>query len=147
MPEEFPPHDYIPAGPLETAPRGGFRDPQVRREAFAAVLAGVETGAYGQRIIDWLCDLDDPTCRTVACLLWQARLAGRAEALPEGTVTRWAVTYSDENGQHRQPYPDEDMARGAAAQVRALSPDVSAVVVSYQVTPWAEAPGTGDGDA
>lgn len=144
MPEEFPPHDYIPAGPLETAPGGGFRDPQVRREAFAAVLAGVETGAYGQRVIDWLCDLDDPTCRTVAYLLWQARLAGRAEALPAGTFTgtQWAVRYSDQRGVlETAPYDDEADAR---EHTQGISPPLTATVVSRRRwwTRWTEAPET-----
>jgi hypothetical protein len=74
-----PPHAYIPAGPVEAAPYLGYCPPEVRQEAFAAVLEGVETGAYDCRIIAWLVGWDDPTCRTIASLLWRCRLAGREE--------------------------------------------------------------------
>ena len=46
-----PPHAYIPAGPVEAAPYLGYCPPQVRHEAFAAALEGVETGAYDCRIV------------------------------------------------------------------------------------------------
>lgn len=69
-------HEYVPAGPLEKAPEGGYRKPAVRLEAFAAVLDGVPAGAYDQRIIDWLCGLDDTTCRTLASLMERCRQAG-----------------------------------------------------------------------
>jgi hypothetical protein len=75
-----PPHAYIPAGPVEAAPPEGFCPPQVRQEAFSAVLEGVETGAYDTQIVTWLAGWDDPTCRTLASLMWRCRLAGRAEA-------------------------------------------------------------------
>lgn len=74
-----PPHAYIPAGPVEAAPCEGYCPPEVRREAFAAVLDGVETGAYDLRIITWLTQWDDTTCRTLASLLWRCRLAGQEE--------------------------------------------------------------------
>ena len=51
----------------------------MRQEAFAAVLEGIETGAYDRRIITWLAQWDDTTCRTIASLLWRCRLAGRKE--------------------------------------------------------------------
>ncbi len=35
------PHSYIPDGPIETAPLAGYCRPEIRREAFAAVLEGV----------------------------------------------------------------------------------------------------------
>ena len=74
-----PPHAYIPAGPLEAAPYLGYCPPEVRQEAFSAVLEGVETGAYDTQIVNWLTGWDDPTCRTIASLLWRCRLAGRKE--------------------------------------------------------------------
>jgi hypothetical protein len=80
-----PPHGYIPAGPVEAAPYEGYCPPEVRQEAFAAVLEGVETGAYDLRIITWLTGWDDPTCRTIASLLWRCRLAG-AVAAPGSVV-------------------------------------------------------------
>jgi hypothetical protein len=75
-----PPHAYIPAGPVEAAPYLGYRPPEVRQEAFGAVLEGVETGAYDTQIVNWLTGWDDPTCRTIASLMWRCRLAGGAEA-------------------------------------------------------------------
>jgi hypothetical protein len=75
-----PPHAYIPAGPAGAAPYLGYCPPEVRQEAFAAVLEGFELGAYDTRIVNWLAGWDDPTCRTIASLMWRCRLAGRAEA-------------------------------------------------------------------
>ena len=75
-----PPHAYVPSGPLEAAPYLGYCPPEVRREAFSAVLEGVETGTYDTRIVNWLTGWDDPTCRTIASLMWRCRLAGGAEA-------------------------------------------------------------------
>jgi len=72
------PHEYIPDGPAEIAPPGGYCPPEVRQEAFAAALDGVKTGAYDHRVIAWLAWLDDTTCRTIASLLWRCRLAGAA---------------------------------------------------------------------
>ncbi len=74
-----PPHSYIPDGPIEAAPYHGYCPPEVRQEAFGAVLEGIETGAYDRRIIAWLAQWDDPTCRTIASLLWRCRLAGRKD--------------------------------------------------------------------
>ena len=74
-----PPHEYIPDGPVETAPLAGYCRPEIRREAFAAVLGGVRMGAYDERMIEWLVGWDDPTCRTIASLLWRCRLEGRKE--------------------------------------------------------------------
>jgi hypothetical protein len=45
-PGEDPPHAYIPTGPVEAAPYLGYCPPEVRQEAFSAVLEGVETGTY-----------------------------------------------------------------------------------------------------
>ncbi len=44
-----PPHAYIPAGPVEAAPYERYCPPEVRQEALAAVLDGVELGVltYG----------------------------------------------------------------------------------------------------
>jgi hypothetical protein len=74
-----PPHAYIPAGPLEAAPYLGYCPPEVRQQAFSAVLEGVELGAYDLRIVAWLTGWDDPTCRTIASLMWRCRLAGGVE--------------------------------------------------------------------
>ncbi len=40
------PHSYIPTGPVEAAPYLGYCPPEVRKEAFSAVVEGVETDAY-----------------------------------------------------------------------------------------------------
>lgn len=79
-----PPHDYVPPGPLDRAPRGPFQEPRVRLEALAAVLASVGLGAYDQRLITWLTDLDDPTCQGFASIMWRCRQAG----LPPGGEAR-----------------------------------------------------------
>lgn len=83
-----PPHEYIPAGPLEAEPPGSSQRPSVRRDAFAAVLAGVETGAYDEKVIAWLASLDDATCRAMASLLWRCRLAGSPDDAHAGVVQR-----------------------------------------------------------
>ena len=83
-----PPHEYIPAGPLEAEPPGSFQPPGVRRDALAAVLAGVETGAYDGKVIAWLASLDDAKCRTMASLLWRCRLAGSPDDAHAGIVQR-----------------------------------------------------------
>jgi hypothetical protein len=65
---------------VKTAPYLGFRPPEVRQEAFAAVLEGVELGAYDMRMVSWSVEVgDDPTCRTIASLMWRCRLAEREE--------------------------------------------------------------------
>jgi hypothetical protein len=75
------PHPYVPTGPVEAAPYLGYCPPEVRQEAFGAVLDGVELGAYDTRMVNWLVEVgDDPTCRTIASLMWRCRLAGAAEA-------------------------------------------------------------------
>ena len=74
-----PPHPYIPAGPVETAPYAGYCQPETRQAAFAAVLQGVPTGAYDARMVSWLVGWDDPTCRTVTSLMWRCRLAGAVQ--------------------------------------------------------------------
>lgn len=84
-----PPHAYVPAGPIEAAPLGGYCPPEIRLEAFAAVLEGVETGgAYDRRIVAWLAQLDDSTCRTIASLMWRCRLAGAAVSSRMATAGR-----------------------------------------------------------
>ena len=70
-----PPHEYIPARPVLFAPQGSA-PPAVRMEAFKAVLEGVPTGAYDDRVITWLCNQDDPTVKTVVSLLWRCRETG-----------------------------------------------------------------------
>jgi hypothetical protein len=73
-------HSYIPDGLVEVAPLGGYCPPEVRQEAFVAVLEGVETGAYDRRIVEWLAQLDDSTCRTIASLMWRCLVAGAGDS-------------------------------------------------------------------
>jgi hypothetical protein len=71
-----PPHNYVPQGPIETPPHGGFTPRSVRFDAFAAILNGVELGEYDRRMVAWLIDVgDDTTCRAFASLMWRCRLA------------------------------------------------------------------------
>lgn len=70
---------YIPQGPLNEAPGGGFQPPHVRRKALTAILRGAEVGQHDEEYLDWLSALDDNTCRTLGSVMWRARLAGRAE--------------------------------------------------------------------
>ena len=41
---------------------------------------GIPPAYRNRRIIAWLTGWDDPTCRTVASVMWRCRLAGGAEA-------------------------------------------------------------------
>jgi integrase/recombinase XerC len=75
-----PPHAYIPNGPVQAAPYEGYCPPEERQAAFAAVLEGVETGEYDRRIVTWLTQRDDTTCRTIASLLWRCRSVGAVAA-------------------------------------------------------------------
>ncbi len=68
-----PPHEYIPVRASTFAPQGSA-PPAVRMEAFKAVLEGIPTGAYDERVITWLCDQDDPTVKTVVSLMWRCRV-------------------------------------------------------------------------
>jgi hypothetical protein len=108
----------------------------------ACDAAGVTLGAYDQRIAAWMGNWEPQTCQVIAGLIARAFEAGRQ---PEpGTVTEWAVRYRHPSSpfpRHRiQPYPDEDMAREAAAEVRELDPGEEATVMYHQVGPWKEAP-------
>lgn len=134
-----PPHSYIPDGPAEAAPPGGYCPPEVRQEAFDAVLEGVETGAYDRRITAWLAGLDDSTCRTIASLLWRCRLAGAAaapgsvvlasadaevvrQALADGSAWRWRRAEGAGCGECQRLDPGR-CAVHAADEARAASYD------------------------
>lgn len=80
------PTGYAPAGPIKDSPASPYAGPERRREAFAAALDGVTIGSYDGRIIAWLCNLDDSTCRTVVSLLWRVRDAGHHEAAQLASV-------------------------------------------------------------
>jgi len=60
--------------PVDSPPLLGFQPAEVREAAFPAVLAGVPLGAYDRRMVGWLIDWDDTTCRTVASIMWRCRL-------------------------------------------------------------------------
>lgn len=66
----------VPAGPLESAPRGFV--PGEERSAFlAGVLEGVELGAWDRRVAGWLAGLDTSTALTIASWILRAREAGQ----------------------------------------------------------------------
>ena len=67
----------VPAGPVEVAP-AGFVPGAVQAEILAGVLAGVELGAWDQRILGWLAGLDASTVLTVASWIARSRAAGPA---------------------------------------------------------------------
>jgi hypothetical protein len=62
----------VPAGPLQGAP-GGFVSSVEQRRILAEVLAGVELGAWDERMVDWLAGWDACTVLTIAS--WIARAA------------------------------------------------------------------------
>jgi hypothetical protein len=67
-----PPHEYVPARSLLFAPQGSA-PPEVRLEAFKAVLQGIPTGSYDDQVITWLSNQDDPTAKVLLGLLWRCR--------------------------------------------------------------------------
>lgn len=66
----------VPAGPLESAPPGGFVPPRERVVMLAGVLAGVELGEWDRQMVAWLAGLDTPTAVTVASWIARSRQAG-----------------------------------------------------------------------
>jgi hypothetical protein len=63
----------IPTGPIDAAPRGvNIGDWPT---ALHAPLAGIELGAYDERILAWIAGWDTPTVATIASLLLRARAA------------------------------------------------------------------------
>ena len=66
----------VAAGPLESDP-GGFWPREERDAVLAAVLDGVELGAWDRRVARWLTELDTPTLVTVASWIARARDAGQ----------------------------------------------------------------------
>jgi hypothetical protein len=66
----------VPAGPLESGP-GGFWPREERAAVLAAVLDGVELGAWDRRVARWLAELDTSTLVTVASWIARSRAAGQ----------------------------------------------------------------------
>jgi len=114
-------HPYIPDGPVETAPYLGYCQPETRQAAFAAVLQGVPMGAYDTQIINWLVGWDDPTCRTIASLMWRCRLAGAAQlaARLDGLRQLLAAVLADE---HRSRQLALEHAEAELADICAAGP-------------------------
>jgi hypothetical protein len=67
---------YLPAGPLEAEPPSRSEPSDIRLDVLYAVLDGVETAPYDDKVLGWLATLDDATYQTVASLLWRCRQAG-----------------------------------------------------------------------
>jgi hypothetical protein len=63
----------IPTGPIDAAPWGV--DIGDWPTALHAPLAGIELGAYDERILAWIAGWDTPTVVTIASLLHRARAA------------------------------------------------------------------------
>lgn len=68
--------EHLSDRPLDAEPPGRAESPDVRLDVLAAVLDGVETAPYDDKVLGWLAEQDDPTYRTVASLLWRCRKAG-----------------------------------------------------------------------
>jgi hypothetical protein len=71
--------EHLSAGPLDAEPPGRSESHDVRIDVLAAVLDGVETAPYDDKVLGWLAEQDDATYRTVASLLWRCRQAGLPE--------------------------------------------------------------------
>jgi hypothetical protein len=64
----------VPAGPVEAPPRG-FVPKAEQAEILAGVLAGIELGAWDQRILEWMAGWDASTVLTVASWIARSRAA------------------------------------------------------------------------
>lgn len=141
------PHPYVPVAPLEKRPSGEYQPVEVRREAFAAVLDGIPLGAYDERILGWLADLDDPPCQTIASVMWRCRVAG----LPHSD-REWGVRFTLPGGDVTEsPCPGEEYAREAARNMRRDRPGFAPVTVVWRdaerpAGPWNEVPETDERD-
>ena len=69
----------VPRGPVQTPPHG-FMPQAEQAQILAGVLAGIELGAWDQRIVQWLAGWDACTVLTVASLITRARAAGPARS-------------------------------------------------------------------
>ena len=65
----------VPAGPVQVPPRG-FVPGAEQAEILAGVMAGIELGAWDQRILEWMAGWDASTVLTVASWIVRARAAG-----------------------------------------------------------------------
>jgi len=65
----------VPAGPVETPPRGLVPSAE-QAEILAAVLGGIELGAWDWRVLEWMAGLDASTVLTVASWIARSRAAG-----------------------------------------------------------------------
>lgn len=67
----------VPNGPVQVAPPGFV--PRVEQQRILAeVLAGVELGAWDQRMVGWLAGWDAATVLTIASWIARARATGPA---------------------------------------------------------------------
>lgn len=75
----------IPRGPIHSAPWGSIRtgllEPSqpVFEKVLRDALAGVELGAYDERMVRWLSGWDVPTAAVFASLLYRVRALGYEE--------------------------------------------------------------------
>ena len=67
----------VPGGPVEVPP-AGFVPEGEQAEILAAVLAGIELGAWDRRIAGWLAGWDASTVLTIASWIARSRAAGPA---------------------------------------------------------------------
>ncbi|HEV2372983.1 MAG TPA: hypothetical protein VGS19_12525 [Streptosporangiaceae bacterium] len=65
----------VPAGPVEVAP-GGFVPEAEQAVILAAVLGGMELGAWDRRMVAWLAGWDAGTVLTIASWVARSRAAG-----------------------------------------------------------------------
>ena len=68
----------MPDGPVEVAPPG-FVGTAEQERILAEVLAGVELGAWDQRMVRWLAGWDAATVLTIASWIVRARDKGPAQ--------------------------------------------------------------------
>ncbi|MGH3220243.1 MAG: hypothetical protein ACRDPY_16325 [Streptosporangiaceae bacterium] len=83
---------YVQAeGPNEMYPPGGYVAQEDRRAYLAAALAGVELGAYDERILTWLIGWDDYTARLIISLIVRARRVSYDEGTEDGPLPGWRL--------------------------------------------------------
>lgn len=121
----------------------------------ACEAAGVELGAYDERILAGVANWEPATCVVIAGIIRRAREAGESAALT-AAVPEWGVRFKASK-MRLEPVTEqaaeggEAEARETVADMRELYPEWNAVLITRTperpAGPWKLAPGEGSGSA
>lgn len=108
---------------------------------------GLELGAYDLSPLRQVAMYETQKCVALRGIIRRAYEAGKA-AGPDGSVTEWALAYTHRpnvsgvpSRREIQPYPDEQSARRAVADIKELAPEDEPRLARHEVSPWEEVPG------